>query len=131
MLVRHPTPTKYAGEIVKCFLSELVLARWWRLVAFVKAMNLLHPRAMLMVWYHGYQSGYILHLCFVCCFPDGHRGNTEQVVAQWQRPVASVIALDMLHRTMPHVLLQRLRVAIEMACDGDAFVRRRRLFCLA
>ncbi len=28
-----------------------MLAQWWRLVAFVKAMNLLHPRAMLMVWY--------------------------------------------------------------------------------
>ena len=80
---------------------------------------------------NGYQSGYILHLCFVCCFPDGHRGNTEQVVAQWQQPVASGIALDMLHQTMPHVSLQRLRVAIEMACDGDAFVRRRHLFCLA
>ena len=32
---------------------------------------------------NGHQSGYILHLCFVCCRPGagGRRGNTEQVVA--------------------------------------------------
>jgi len=31
-------------------LSERVLTRWWRLVAFMKATNLLH-RAMRAVWY--------------------------------------------------------------------------------
>jgi len=40
-------------------------------------------------------------------------------------------ALVMLHWAMPHVPLQRIRTAIEMACDGGAFVPRRRLFCLA
>jgi hypothetical protein len=31
------------------------------------------------------------------------RGDTEQVVARWRRPVASrVLALDMLHWAMPH-----------------------------
>ena len=32
-------------------LSEQVLARWWRLVAFMKAMNLLH-QAMHLVLHH-------------------------------------------------------------------------------
>ncbi len=34
---------------------------------------------------NGQQSGYILHLCFVCCCPGGRRGNTEWVVAGWQK----------------------------------------------
>ena len=37
----------------------------------------------------------------------------EQVVAQWQHPVASGVALDMLHQAMLHVSLQHLRMAIE------------------
>ena len=45
--------------------------------------------------------------------------------------VASGEALVMLHREMPHVLLQHLHMAIQMACDGGAFVRCCRLFCLA
>jgi hypothetical protein len=32
--------------------------------------------------------------------------------------------MGMLHWAMPHVSLQRLRMAIEMACDGGAFFRR-------
>ena len=80
---------------------------------------------------NGQQSGYILHLRFICCQPGSRRGDMEQVVARWRRPVASGKALVMLHRAMPHVPHQRLRMAIEMACDGGAFVRRRRLFCLA
>jgi hypothetical protein len=39
--------------------------------------------------------------------------------------------MDMLHREMPHVLLQRLTMAINMVRRGGAFVRRRRLFRLA
>jgi hypothetical protein len=45
--------------------------------------------------------------------------------------VASSVALDMLHRAMLHVLLQRLTMAIKMVCRGRAFVRCRRLFRLA
>jgi hypothetical protein len=33
---------------------------------------------------------------FACC-PGGRWGNTEQVVTRWQHPVASGVALDMLH----------------------------------
>ncbi len=80
---------------------------------------------------NGQQSGHILHLRFVCCCPVGRRGDTEPVVARWQRPVASGEALVMLHWAMPHVPLQRLHTAIEMTCNGGAFVRRRRLFWLA
>ncbi len=77
---------------------------------------------------NGQQSGHIIHCCFVCCRPGGRQGDTKQVVARWQRPVAFGVALDMLHWEMPHVSLQRLHMVIKMACDGGAFVRRRRLF---
>jgi hypothetical protein len=43
----------------------------------------------------------------------------------------SDMALDILHRAMLHELLQCLRMAIEMACDGGAFVLRRHLFSFA
>jgi hypothetical protein len=52
---------------------------------------------------------------FVCCCPGSRWGNTEQVVTQWQHPVASGVALDMLHWEMPSVLLRRTAVAIETA----------------
>jgi len=49
----------------------------------------------------------------------------------WLHPVASGVAMVMLHYAMPHVLLQRLTMmAIEMACNGGAFVHNRRLFPL-
>ena len=80
---------------------------------------------------NGHQSEYILHRCFVCCRPGGRRGDTERVVARWRRPVASGVALDMMHWAMPHVSRQRFCMAIEMSSDGGAFVRHRRLFCLA
>jgi hypothetical protein len=78
-----------------------------------------------------HQSWYILHLRVVCCRPGGRRGNTERVVARWRHLVAFMKALVVLHRAMLHVLLQHLRTAIKMACDRGAFVRCRRLFCLA
>ena len=46
---------------------------------------------------HGHQSGFMLHRCFVCCRPGGCQGDTERVVARWWRPVASGVALNMLH----------------------------------
>jgi hypothetical protein len=53
--------------------------------------------------------------CFVCYCPGSREGDTEQVVARWWHPVASVIALDMPHWLMPSVLLWRTAVAIKMA----------------
>jgi hypothetical protein len=51
---------------------------------------------------------------FACC-PGGRWGNTEQVVARWQRPVASGVALNMLHWEMRFVLHRRTAMAIKMA----------------
>jgi hypothetical protein len=79
---------------------------------------------------NGQQIGYVLHRHYVDCCPGGRRGNTKQVVAQWRCPVASSEALVMLNWAMCTVSLQCIRVAIEMVCDGGAFVRCRRLFQL-
>jgi len=72
----------------------------------------------------------MLHRRFVCCCPGGRRGNTERVVTQWRHPVASGEALDMLHREMHSAWHRRTAMTIEMAHNGGAFVRRRRLFRL-
>ena len=67
---------------------------------------------------NGQQRGHILHRRFVdCCHGNGW-GDMERVVNQWQRPVASDLALDILHRAMPRALLQCLHMTIKMACDG-------------
>jgi len=76
------------------------------------------------------QSGFILHRRTVCCRPGGRRGNTERVVARWRHLVASIKALDLLHWAMCAVSHHRTAMAIEIASDGGAFVRRRRLFRL-
>ena len=55
------------------------------------------------------QRGCILHRHFVDCCHGGCRGDTEWAVARWQPPVASDVALDILHREMPRALLQRLQ----------------------
>jgi hypothetical protein len=67
---------------------------------------------------------------FDCCCPGDRWGNTEQVVARWRCPVASRVALGMLHRAMLSVLLWHTAVAIEMANDGGAFIHHRQLFCM-
>ena len=77
---------------------------------------------------NGQQSGYMLHHGCVDYRPGCHLGNTKQVVAQWRRPVASGEALVMLHWAMRSVLHRCSAMAIEMARDGGAFVRCRRLF---
>ena len=74
---------------------------------------------------NGQQRGYILHHRFVDCRHGGHWGDTERVVARWQRPVASGGALDMLHWVMPRALLQHLCMTIEMACEGGTFAPHR------
>jgi len=69
----------------------------------------------------------VFHYCWVDCRPGSRRGNTEQVVARWQRPVASGEALVMLHWAMRSVSHQRTAMAIDFSRDGGAFVRHRRL----
>ena len=74
-------------------------------------------------------GGHVAHCC-VGCVPGGRRGDTEQVVARWQSLVAFMKALDLLHQAMRSVSHRRTAMAIEIARDGGAFVRRRRLFRL-
>jgi len=77
---------------------------------------------------NGQQRGHILHRQFVDCRHGGRRGDTERVVDQWQRPMASDVALDILHRAMARASLQHLRMTIEMACEVSTFARRSQYF---
>jgi hypothetical protein len=118
-------------------LLAAILARWRHPVASIKAVDLLH-RAMCAVLYRrtamaikmASKVGPFFHPCIVCCCPGGCWGDREQVVAQWQHPVASGVALDMPHWVMPSVSLQRARMVIKMACNGGAFVYFHPFFCL-
>ncbi len=60
-------------------------------------------------------AGVFVDCCLYACCPGGRWGNTEQEVARCRCPVASGVAVDMLHRTMPFVLLRRTAVAIQTA----------------
>jgi hypothetical protein len=115
-----------------------VLARWWHPLAYSEALDPLHwpmcaesYRRIAMAIKMARKVGVFIHCCVVDCRPGIHGSNMEQVVARWWHLVASDMALDILHQAMPHELLECLRMAIETACNGGAFVRRRRLFCLA
>ncbi len=72
--------------------------------------------------------GVFVDCCLFACCPGSRRGHTEQVVARWQRPVASEVALDLLNWVMLSVSPRCTAVAIEMANNRDAFVHHRR-FC--
>jgi len=91
-------------------------------------------RGIVLPHRHGHRNGqqrggHVAHCC-VDCVPGGRRGNTEHVVARWQSLVAFMKALGLLHRAMRSVSHWRTAMAIEIARDGGAFVRRRRLFRL-
>jgi hypothetical protein len=62
--------------------------------------------------------GVFVDCCLFACCPGGRWGNTEQVVAQCWHPVASGVALDMLHWEMRFVLHQQTAMAIKMAKGG-------------
>ncbi len=85
-------------------LLAAILTQWWRPVASSEALDLLNwamhavmYRCIAMAIKMASKVGVCFCCCFVCCCPGGCWGNTEQVVAQWQHPVASGVALDMLH----------------------------------
>ncbi len=87
-----------------------------------KALDLLH-RAMCAVLYWQTAAainmatflGVFVDCCLFACCPGGRWGDTERVVARWRRPLASGVALDMLHWAM-HLVLHRLTtMAIKMA----------------
>ncbi len=115
---------------VRLMLSEQVLAQWWHPVASNEALDLLH-QAMCAVSCRliamtiktaSFVSVVFVDCCLFACCPGGCWGDTEQVVARCRHPVPSGVALDMPHRAMPSVLLQRTAVAIEMANRRGAFV---------
>ncbi len=133
--LRHPQqhPDKKQGKIAVLAWPiapiGAILTQWRRPVASSEALDLLHW-AMCVVTYRciamaiktASKVRVFLHHCFICCCPDSCWGDTEQVVAKWRRPVASGIALDMLHWGMCFVLHRRTAMAIKMTCNGGTFV---------
>jgi hypothetical protein len=116
---------KKQGRLDRLQLSATILAQWQHLVTSNKALKLLYwemhavsyrrtATAIKMASLFG--TFFCCH--FICCCPGGRWGNTERVVAQWRLPVASGVALDMLHWEMHFVPHQRTAMAIEMANDG-------------
>ncbi len=75
---------------------------------------------------NGQQSWPIITLFFVCCCPGGRWGNMERVVVRRQHPVASGIALDMLHWEMRFILHRRTAMAIKTAGRQRTFDRHQR-----
>ncbi len=59
------------------------------------------------------------------------RGDTGRIITRRRCPVASSEALDVLNRAMRSALHWRIVMAIEMTCEGGAFVHHRCLFFLA
>jgi hypothetical protein len=113
---------------VRWLLSATKLTRWRRPVASTKAMVLLYwlmhtvpYRCTAAAIKMACKVGPIFCCCFICCWTGGRWGNTERVVARWQCPVASGVALDMPHQAMPSVSLRRTAMAINMANDGGTF----------
>ncbi len=62
--------------------------------------------------------GVFVDWCLFACCPDVRWGNRERVVARCQRPVASRVALDMLHWAMRFVSHRRTAMAIKTANGG-------------
>ncbi len=136
-VLRMKTSKKKCLSHVRFTLSDIILAWWRRPVASSKALDLLHW-AICAVTYRRITMaikttcflGVFVDCCLFACCPGSRWGNTEWVVAQCRRPVASVVALDMLHWVMLSVFLWRTAVAIKMAGGWGAFVCNHHLFWL-
>jgi hypothetical protein len=110
---------------VRFMLSDMILARWRRPVASSEALDLVHqamhavtyPRIAMAIKMASF-VGVFVDCCLVACCPGGRLGNTERVVARSRRPVASGVALDMLHWAMRFISHLRTAMAIEMANNG-------------
>ncbi len=107
---------------VHTMLLGIILTQWQRPVASSEALDLLHQgmrtvtyRRIAMAIKTASFVGVFIDCCWFDCCPGSRWGNTEQVVAQCRRPVASGVALDMPHWAMPSVLLRRTAVVIKMA----------------
>ncbi len=90
-----------------------------------EALDLLH-QAMWAVTYRRIAMaiktpsfvGVFADCCLFALLPWRFWGNTEQVVARCRHPVASRVALDMLHWAMPPVLHRRTAMVIKTANNG-------------
>jgi hypothetical protein len=89
-------------------LLGIILAQWQRPVASSEALDLLHwemhvvtYRRIAMAIKMASFAGVFVDCCLYACCPGGRWGNTEQVVTRCRHPVASRVALDMLHWAMP------------------------------
>ena len=115
---------------------ERVLARWWHLVAFMKALDLLH-RAMRSVSYR--------RIVMVIEWPARwvHFASAFRLLLPWRSPrqygasscpmatfSGFMKALDLLHEAMHAVLHHRTAMVVKMASAGGTFVHCHRLFCL-
>jgi hypothetical protein len=109
---------------VPFMLLDIKLAQWQHPVASSEALDLLHwemhavtYRRIAMAIKTASFVGIFVDCCLFACCPGGRWGNTEQVVAQWWHPVASGVALDMLHWGKCFRLHRWTAMAIEMAND--------------
>ncbi len=110
---------------VSFMLLDIVLAQWWRPAAFSKALDLLHwEMHAVMYWCIAMAIktasfvGVFVDCCLFACYHGGRWGNMEQIVAQCRRPVASGVALDMLHWVMYFVLHRHTAMDIKTANNG-------------
>ncbi len=131
------TQKKWGSKLDQLQLLAAILAQWGRLVASNKALNLLYWEMRAVLYRRTAAAietasllGTFFCRCFVCCCPGCHWGDTEWVVARWQCPVASGVALDMPHQEMPSVLLWRTAVAFKTASGWGAFVCHHCLVCI-
>ena len=106
--------SKKCHSRVPTMLLGIILTQWRHPVASSEALDFLY-QAMHAVLYRfiamaiktASKVGILLDCCLFAHCPSGRWGNTEQVVARCRCPVASGVALNMPHWTMPSVLLQR------------------------
>ena len=108
-----------------------MLAQWWHPIASSEALDLLHwamcavsyRRIAMAIEMASFVGVFFVDCCLFACCPGGRWGNTEQVVAQCRHPVASRVALGMLHWAMRFVLHWRTAMAIKTAAgQGALFV---------
>jgi hypothetical protein len=68
------------------------------------------------------KSGVLLCMLYHHCHHGGCQSDMEQLVTRWWQPVASGIAMDILHQAMHFISHRRTAMAIEMAGrQGDLF----------
>jgi hypothetical protein len=110
---------------VRFMLLDIILAQWRHPVASSEALDLLHWDMRAVMYWRIVMAikmvsfvGVFVDCCLFACCPGGRWGNMEQVVTQCRRPVASRVALDLLHWAMCFVLHRQTAMAIVTANGG-------------